>query len=56
MNEQFSLSNGYQQRLESAQQMVNYDDLSDESKALVAQLAYDTDLSKLDFKRRVGCL
>lgn len=39
----------YKQRLQSAEQIAGYDGLSDDSKALIAQLAYDTDLSTLKF-------
>lgn len=54
MTEQSLASNRYQQRLESAQQIADYDDLSDDSKGLIAQLAYDKDLSGLDFNEALN--
>jgi hypothetical protein len=49
MNKHPQLISRYQQRLELAQQIASYDELDDKTKALIAQLAYDTDLSQLDF-------
>lgn len=49
MIEQFLATNKYQQRLESAQQIADYDGLSDDSKAVIAQLAYDKNLDGLGF-------
>ncbi len=46
--------NRYQNRLESATQLADYDDLSDDVKARVAQLAYDKDLDMFDFNEAVG--
>lgn len=54
MTEQSLAANRYQQRLESAQQIADYDDLSDDSKGLIAQLAYDQDLNGLDFNEAVN--
>lgn len=46
--------NKYQQRLESARQIADYNDLSDDSKATIAQLAYDKDLGMLSFNEALN--
>ena len=51
---ELTATNRYRQRLEPAQRVADYDDLSDASKAMIAQLAYDKNLGVLDFNEALN--